>query len=287
MSSKKTMRQVAKRLQVESLEGRALLSGGATASAGEIQEVVAIFEHALHRDPNPSELRHGTGLLAHDVQPIRIAASLLASPGYHAAHRSPTRYVDGLYHDVLGSDVDPSGERFWVGRLESGNIGRLGVAKAFLSAPTSFLNTQQSGFISNVSATNGWSSGVVGSTTAFVAGVLNRGTPPTVVSINVTAGGQYILNQSNGSFIGNNSGRTWSGFTLQILSSSTAGASFVSSSDVSGHFRTVNRSASTISFSGGTVTSGSNVIVNGFQPYTTINTARGGTIVIQETPVNA
>lgn len=289
MFCNQSVRRKARSLRVECLEGRELLSGVTAQSSANSALVVAIYQHELHRDPTPRELRHSTVLLTSGVRPITSAAALLVSPGYHATHQTQAAFVDGLYHDVLGRDIDPAGEQLWVDRLQHHQMTRLQVAKAFLRSPGSFLSAPQAGGITNVAATNGWSSGIIGSSTAFVAGVFNRGTPPTIVTINVTAGGQYTLNQSQGagSFIGNNSGNTWKGFTLTILSSSTAGASFVNSSDASGHFPTVNRSASVVQFSGGTVTSGSNVITNGFQPVTTISTKQGGTIVIQESSINA
>jgi hypothetical protein len=282
-------RRKARALRVEPLEGRSLLSGAMQSVHSPL--VVAIFEHELHRDPRPGELAHDDRLLDRGMPAEKLALSLLTSREYFASHRTPTAFVDGLFHDVLGSDVDSAGEAYWTEQLKSRAVGRASVAKTFLGFSNSFLNQGLGGSIVSVSTTgSGWSSGTSGNSTAFVAGTYNRGMPSTVqITIQVTAGGQYVLSQSmsNGSFVGNNSGNTWSGFTLAIQSSSTAGASFVSSSDTSGHFSRVSQSASTITFSGGSVTSGSNVIVNGFQPYTTITATKGGTIVINETPINA
>ena len=289
MSSKQANRRTSRqRPRVDALEARSLLSvvsaRADTAEQGPI--VTAIFEHELHRDPSASELHRDAQGLASGTKPISEAEALLVSRAYRSAHPSDRAFVDGLYADVLGRAPDASGEQFWVQELQSGQDGRQGVARSFLASSSSYLGAPLAGSITNVSATNGWSSGIQG-TTAFVAGVFNNGTPPTTITINVSASGQYVLNQSNSSFIGNNSGRTWRGFTLTILGSSTAGASFSGSSDVSGHFPTAGRSATAINFSGGLVTSGTNVIVNGFQPLSTLTTTRGGTIVIQETPVNA
>src|SRR5205823_181158 len=97
------------------------------------------------------------------------------------AHKSNTAYVEGLYHDVLGRDPDPSGEQFWVSNLQHGKTTRTKVAQTFLGSSASFVGAPLIGNITNISATNGWTSGIIGNSTGFVAGTFNMGTPPTTI----------------------------------------------------------------------------------------------------------
>jgi hypothetical protein len=275
---------------IERLENRELLSvvRATAASVASEQEVTTIFEKLLHHDPTTRELLRGSTLLDDGVRPLAEADRLVVSREYHADHPTATAFVDGLYSDVLGRPADASGAQFWIHELQSGAATRAEVGAEFLSAPGSFLSAPgaAAGFVTSVSATNGWATSFSGNT-AGAAGFFNAGNPPTVVTITVTAAGQYVLNQSNGSFVGNSSGKSWKGFTLTLLSTSSALPTFTSSSDASGHFKTATLQPKSVSFSGGIVTSGFNSQVNGFQPVTVINATAAGTIVVQETPVNA
>jgi Domain of unknown function (DUF4214) len=252
------------------------------------QIVQHIFESLLHREPTQGELTRESHRLATGVSPIVEAEKVFRSTEYQAVHRSATAFVEGLYHDVLGHGADVSGEQFWIREVSSGQMSRTAVAEKFLTTRGSFLGTNSAGVVTNVSVTNGWASAIRGNV-ASATGFFNAGNPPTVVTITVSGPGQYVLDQSqtNGSYIGNNSGKSWKGFTLTILSNSSALPTFTSSVDVTGHFPTVNRQNKSVNFSGGIVKSGFNSQINGFQPKTTINATSAGTIVVQETPVNA
>jgi hypothetical protein len=104
------------------------------------------------------------------------------------------------------------------------------------------------------------------------------------VTISVSAGGVYTLNQgqSGSGFITNNTGRTWVRFTLSILPSSTAGASFLTSNDLTpGQFPAPTVAAKAVTYANGRAPS---QFFPPFAPVTTIQAFSGGTIVVQETP---
>lgn len=100
-------------------------------SAGQAWRLLA---SALGRTPDPQDLGVWIAALDHGISLDQVAAALLASPAYQAAHPgSPTdsQFVSGLYSDVL--DRSPEGDRlaFWVNELTSGHQSRAQVLVAF------------------------------------------------------------------------------------------------------------------------------------------------------------
>ena len=69
------------------------------------------------------------------LPPDTIHAMLLTSDEYYAIHgANPLGYVQGLYQDLLGRDVDPAGAYYWVGQLLNG-ASRGAVALAITGSP--------------------------------------------------------------------------------------------------------------------------------------------------------
>ncbi|MBX6312721.1 MAG: DUF4214 domain-containing protein [Isosphaeraceae bacterium] len=256
------------------------------------QFVMFLYRRLLHREPDPEGLNLWVRQLDASRRPAGVALKFLTSSEYTATHPDAASYVAGLYQDVLGRVPDPAGQAHWTAALMRGTVRHAGLAWRFLHALGSFLRAPGAtafGGISSVSVNKaGWATGMTGSNVATVAGSFNPNDfSPAIITITVNAPGTYVLQQSNGSYIGNSTGRTWSGFTFAILSTSTAKPTFVSSTDRSGHFPTpsIPPGSTSFSYTGGMVNSCFDVISCGFQPYTTITAANGGTIVVQETSI--
>src|SRR5262249_50812459 len=63
-----------------------------------------------------------------------VQAGILSSPEYYAAHPDNAAFVEGLYHDLLGRDADPSGLASALARLQMG-VSRLQVIDGILESP--------------------------------------------------------------------------------------------------------------------------------------------------------
>ncbi|HRW37728.1 MAG: DUF4214 domain-containing protein [Acidimicrobiales bacterium] len=82
--------------------------------------VTEAFQHDLGRAPDPSGLAYWANQLRTISLP-ELHAKLLGSPEvYRRAGGTNAAYVAALYPLVHGRTVDPSGARYWTGRLDAG-----------------------------------------------------------------------------------------------------------------------------------------------------------------------
>ncbi len=100
-----------RRLKVESLEERAMLSVTADANA---KIVSNLYADVLGRLAAPSEVDYWRGQLAAGQPQDSVVVGFVLS----TEHRS--NVVQGLYHDYLGRGTDPGGEAYWVNVLGQG-----------------------------------------------------------------------------------------------------------------------------------------------------------------------
>src|SRR3569623_1479752 len=100
-----------RRLQVEPLEERAMLSVTADANA---KIVSNLYADVLGRLAAPSEVDYWRGQLAAGQPQDSVVVGVVLS----TEHRS--NVVQGLYHDYLGRGTDPGGEAYWVNVLGQG-----------------------------------------------------------------------------------------------------------------------------------------------------------------------
>lgn len=87
---------------------------------GSRNEAVVAYEELLGRTPDPQGLTFWTNYLrTGSVNSLRFQH--LASPEYYRnAGGTNDGYVRQLYRDLLGREIDSSGLRFYVGRLDAG-----------------------------------------------------------------------------------------------------------------------------------------------------------------------
>src|SRR5262249_25946426 len=83
--------------------------------------VTGTYENLLHREPDAPSLPGRVASLAGGVSPEQLTADVLASEEYFGLHgRSDDSWLQAVYTDVLGRDVDVSGEIYWEVALQSG-----------------------------------------------------------------------------------------------------------------------------------------------------------------------
>lgn len=243
--------------------------------------VTQVWTRLIDAPPQEAYIAPLARRVEHGATSEQVALRLLTSRPHVAENRTPEAFVTDLYHDVLNREPDAEGYAFWVGTLRQGRAGRAQVAQSFLNAGD-FATTVNS-YISNVTVNkSGWSTGTQGSYQANVAGFYNGSNAPATITINVTGPGTYTLNQSGGSYVGNNSGTTWRSYSMSI--GGTAQPQFVSSYDASGKFSSPTVKTGSVVYGNGTVPSGYSTSSNAFQPVTTIKALAGGTIVITQSP---
>jgi uncharacterized protein DUF4214 len=105
------MGRLGRRLHVESLEERAMLSVTADANA---KIASNLYADVLGRLAAPSEVEYWRGQLAAGQSQDSVVVGFVLS----TEHRS--NVVQGLYHDYLGRGTDPGGEAYWVNVLGQG-----------------------------------------------------------------------------------------------------------------------------------------------------------------------
>lgn len=281
----------------ESLEQRSLLSTVPVAPHQQnVQVVENIFQHILHHDPAPKTLAILANQLdRHARSPVGEALQLLASREYQHTHPNPASFVQGLYHDVLGTN-DPQAEAFWTTQLQTHRIRPARLATTFLKSSDSFPTQQPPSSIGGGSPLSAVTSITVNppSVTSISGNqaqaslVYNQGNlRPQTITITVSAAGSYILNQTNSWGAINNTGSTWRSYNLTIMTSqSSARPTFSNASDLSNQLptvtRTTNPTSTIVTFSGGRgVPTGPSP---SFMPQTVFTTSGAGSIVIVEQP---
>jgi hypothetical protein len=87
-----------------------------------------------------------TNALRAGVSETDVAVAFLTSPEYRASHAGVSSYVEGLFHDVLDRNADPSGRSAWQGILQLGAAAgdsagdRAMVGRSFLTSPEKTAN---------------------------------------------------------------------------------------------------------------------------------------------------
>ena len=83
-------------------------------------EVAALYRQLLHRPADAQALAYWGGQLLGGQSEEQVAARILASPEYTAAHPDAASFAGGLYADVLGRALDRAGAAYWEGLLQGG-----------------------------------------------------------------------------------------------------------------------------------------------------------------------
>jgi hypothetical protein len=115
-------------LQVEPLEGRALLAAAATLSQVLVAEHYQVF---LGRPTDAAGLASWTAQLDRGVSPNTVSLGIATSA------ESATDYVTNCYKVYLGRTPDSGGLNFWLGQLKSGRTPNQ-VAASILGSPEYF-----------------------------------------------------------------------------------------------------------------------------------------------------
>lgn len=83
--------------------------------------VEADYQHYLGRGADAQGLGHWVSGMQQGLTEEQLEASFIGSPEYIANHGgSPSAWVTGMYHDLLGRDADAEGHHAWVRAIESG-----------------------------------------------------------------------------------------------------------------------------------------------------------------------
>ena len=111
------------------------LFGGEGAST--VQPVTRLYLATLGRAPDRGGLVYWTGRRKAGAPLASLAAQVMGSREFQERFGAPTdgAFVDLLYRNVLGREADEAGQRYWVGRLNSGSISRTGVVLWFSESP--------------------------------------------------------------------------------------------------------------------------------------------------------
>jgi hypothetical protein len=98
-------------------------------------EVQALYAHYLHRNADPAGLAVFTNFLAHGGTLEQVAADLVGSGEYYQTRAGGTNagFLDALYHDALGRNIDPSGQSLFGRELSSG-ASRRDIASAIFGS---------------------------------------------------------------------------------------------------------------------------------------------------------
>ncbi|WP_435019744.1 S8 family serine peptidase [Tundrisphaera sp. TA3] len=109
--------------------------GGLVAARGIVDAALALASGAGSAPPSQSTVSRA-GTAAGLVSDASVRAAILGSDEFKAANGGTNAgFVAGLYLDVLGRAVDPSGLAGWAGSLDAGLATRDQVARAILTSP--------------------------------------------------------------------------------------------------------------------------------------------------------
>ena len=99
--------------------------------------VSRIYVDFLHRAVEASGLQFWTGKLAGGLDEKSLLAGVIGSDEYfHNAGNSAAKFVDGLFHDLLGRTGSASDEAYWAGLVHATDSASLfQIAVEFLSTP--------------------------------------------------------------------------------------------------------------------------------------------------------
>jgi hypothetical protein len=98
-------------------------------------EVQALYAHYLHRNADPAGLAVFTNFLAHGGTLEQVAADLVGSGEYYQTRAGGTNagFLDALYHDALGRNIDSAGQSLFSNRLADG-VTRRDIASAIFGS---------------------------------------------------------------------------------------------------------------------------------------------------------
>lgn len=98
-------------------------------------EVTRLYEEALDRAPEVSDLAYWSDLVRDGMSLSKVASFVYGSPELRSSGPDDAAYVTELYRRLLHREPDPSEIPFWVGQLEQRGAHR--VAASFLGTPES------------------------------------------------------------------------------------------------------------------------------------------------------
>ena len=97
-------------------------------------EVDHFYLDLLHRPADAAGRAGWVSALLAGASEADVQTGILSSPEYYAAHPDNAAFVEGLYHDLLGRDADPSGLASALARLQMG-VSQLRVIGGILTSP--------------------------------------------------------------------------------------------------------------------------------------------------------
>lgn len=98
-------------------------------------EVDQLYQRVFGRAADPAGRAYWVGILAGGARLEDIALWFYGGDEYWAQHGSTaTGFVNALYEDLLHRPADASGRAYWVGLLQSGTLGRVGVTAGFYAS---------------------------------------------------------------------------------------------------------------------------------------------------------
>jgi hypothetical protein len=85
-------------------------------------EVQGLYARYLYRNADPAGLATFANLLAHDGTLEQVAADIVSSPEYYQTRAGGTNtgFLNALYQDALGRNIDPSGQSLFGSELAAG-----------------------------------------------------------------------------------------------------------------------------------------------------------------------
>jgi len=98
-------------------------------------EIDQLYQRVFGRPADAQGRAYWVGVLANGARLEDVALWFYSGDEYWAKHGSTaTGFVNALYQDLLHRQADASGRNYWVGMLQSGSLGRVGVAAGFYAS---------------------------------------------------------------------------------------------------------------------------------------------------------
>lgn len=99
------------------------------------RQISELYQKVFGRPADTGGRSYWLGQVQRGMRMEQIAAQFYGSEEYYnAAGRTPERFVDELYLDLMGRPSDPSGKAHWVEQLRSGRLTRTAVAGSFYAS---------------------------------------------------------------------------------------------------------------------------------------------------------
>ncbi|MBM3684911.1 MAG: DUF4214 domain-containing protein [Actinobacteria bacterium] len=98
-------------------------------------EIDQLYQRVFGRPADAQGRAYWVGVLANGARLEDVALWFYSGDEYWAKHGSTaTGFVNALYQDLLHRQADASGRNYWVGMLQSGSLGRVGVTAGFYAS---------------------------------------------------------------------------------------------------------------------------------------------------------